>query len=154
MGLEMSLKVNDALQERLEIVRDLRLNPLLLKKRTKTLPGHRAGRGNPQRIPKVEADLRGRKSRLRKLNGLCDQFFLRGRDPRRLREGVRPVRPGATLVPGVDSRHGFAGTRDRYLTVGELRAPREEETAVSRQRIRSACSVESTRNRFPSVVIR
>src|SRR5208283_1678333 len=130
MGLEVPLQVDDPLQQRLEVVRDLGRDAAASEQDAEPLSGHRPCGRYPVAVPEVQPHLSGGEPRLRKLDGLRDQLLLGHGDPLGLGEGVRSVRTGTSLVSGVDPRHGFAGTLVRYLTAGALRASTEGETAV------------------------
>src|SRR5271157_163180 len=130
MGLEVSLQVDDPLQQRLEVVRDLRRDALLAEQYAEPLSRHRARGRYPLGVSEVQPYLSRGEPRLRKLDGLRDQLLLRRGDPLGSCKGVGPVRTGASLVPGVDPRHGFALTLVRYLTAGALGGSPEGETVV------------------------
>ena len=57
MRLEMSLKVNDALEQRLEVIGDLGAESLPGEQRPERLPRDRAGGRDPVAVPQDLADL-------------------------------------------------------------------------------------------------
>ena len=156
MGLEVSLKVNHALEERLEVVGDLGAQALGGQKRAERLPRDRPGGRYAVTVAQDLSDLGVRAASLRELGRLRHDLVGRDGHPFGLDDRIRAVGTGPTLASGVYPRHGGRLTRVRYLTLGA--------EAVSRrwvggpdpagQAIRSVLRSASIRNALPSAVIR
>ena len=150
VGLKMALEMHDALQERLKVLWDLGRDTVLGEEDTQALPRHRPGRRDPVLIAQLETDERRRYAALGERDGLLDHLGGCGGHPLGFGERVGAVGTG----PSLPFRSGCA-TWPRADTRALLKVPGGAgHFPDSGHWIRSVFSWASTRNAFPSGVIR
>ena len=118
VGREVALEMDHALQQRLEVVRDLGRNAASASRVPRRLPVSARADGTPKESRRFWPIWAAGNPVFAELGRLSDQLIVGYGDPLGFGEGIGPVRSGAPLTTGVDSGHGEARTRVPYLRLG------------------------------------